>query len=168
LHQINHKPKKPATSYIRYAVETRASVVAECKDVPSKELNKVVTKKLSEKWAKMSDKEKKPFVERAKKENEEYLKKMSDYKEKTKQPKKPSSNFFMFTGQRRKEFLKKVSHIESKQKQNIEVSKLLGQEWKKMTEEQKKPYTLLAEKDKERYIKEVAAYKEKQESLSHD
>ena len=37
-----------------------------------------------------------------------------------------------------------------------------------MSEEQKKPYTLLAEKDKERYIKEVAAYKEKQESLSHD
>ena len=36
-----------------------------------------------------------------------------------------------------------------------EVAKICGEKWREMNDEDKKPYTLLAGKDKERYSKEV-------------
>ena len=39
-----------------------------------------------------------------------------------------------------------------------EIAKKLGEMWKSMSDKEKKPYNLMAEKDKERYSKEMASY----------
>ena len=42
-----------------------------------------------------------------------------------------------------------------------EVAKILGADWKKLKNNQKKPFDALAAKDKERYEKAIAEYNEK-------
>ena len=41
----------------------------------------------------------------------------------------------------------------------IEVTKIMAEEWSKLSEERKKPYLEAAEVDKERYNKEISEYK---------
>ena len=42
-----------------------------------------------------------------------------------------------------------------------EYGKLIGEQWKKLSDAEKKPYSKLAAKDKARFEKEMAAYKKK-------
>merc|ERR1712039_242321 len=42
-----------------------------------------------------------------------------------------------------------------------EVAKMMGEEWRKMTDKDKKPSQTQADKDKKRYEKEIAAYTKK-------
>jgi len=43
-------------------------------------------------------------------------------------------------------------------KQQSEIGKVLGQKWKELSAEEKKPYEKLAAEDKARYEKEIAEY----------
>jgi hypothetical protein len=156
------KPKKPSTSFIEYSKSNRSKVLEEMKDSDAKNKNTAVTKKLAEKWNSMTAKQKKPYVDTAAKANKVYKKELEVWKEKTAVPKKASSNFFMFTGEKRKEYLEKVSKDLTPQKKNTEVSKLLGAAWKQLSDEEKQPYTKMALADKERYAREMVAYREKQ------
>ncbi|KFB46953.1 AGAP004791-PA-like protein [Anopheles sinensis] len=49
----------------------------------------------------------------------------------------------------------------------IEVTKILAEEWSKLSEEKKKPYLEAAEADKERYNKEISEYKLSNEAKAH-
>ncbi|CEG75993.1 Putative Structure-specific recognition protein 1 [Rhizopus microsporus] len=60
---------------------------------------------------------------------------------------------YMFFSQDNREVVKKENPSAS----FGEIGKLLGEKWKKMTEEQKKPYIEKAEADKKRYEEEKAA-----------
>jgi len=44
-----------------------------------------------------------------------------------------------------------------------EIGKLLGEAWKKLSDNEKKPYTDMAERDKQRYIDEKAAMTEQKQ-----
>lgn len=47
----------------------------------------------------------------------------------------------------------------------VEITKLLAEEWNKMTEDDKKPYLEAADLDKKRYYKEVGEYREAKKAL---
>lgn len=67
-------------------------------------------------------------------------------------PKRPKSAFMYFSSERR------VALREGKPNMTItECSKIIGGEWKALTDEQKQPYTEMASKDRERYNDEKAA-----------
>ena len=68
--------------------------------------------------------------------------------------KKPASAYIYFVSDYRKELKEKGKDTSNVQ----EVAKICGQKWREMDDEDKKPYTLLAGKDKERYGKEVCVY----------
>ena len=66
-------------------------------------------------------------------------------------PKRPLNAFMMFAGERRKQIKKENSELKV-----TEISKLLGQEWKAMSEDEKSPYTKEAKRLKEIYDKAKA------------
>mmetsp|Transcript_14783 Transcript_14783/g.35250 ORF Transcript_14783/g.35250 Transcript_14783/m.35250 type:complete len:104 (-) Transcript_14783:261-572(-) len=73
-------------------------------------------------------------------------------------PKKGRSAYIFFTMDRREELVAENPDLKGSV---TEVSKILGAEWKKMTDKQKKPYEDQAKKDKERYEKEKEKYEKK-------
>ncbi|KAG5539567.1 hypothetical protein RHGRI_019934 [Rhododendron griersonianum] len=71
-------------------------------------------------------------------------------------PKQPMSAFFVFANARR-------AALVAENKSVVEVAKITGEEWKNMTEKQKKPYEKITNKNKEKYAEEMEAYKQKKE-----
>ncbi|XP_057751400.1 high mobility group B protein 6-like [Arachis stenosperma] len=69
-------------------------------------------------------------------------------------PKHPMSAYILFTNDRR-------AALVAENKSVVEVAKITGEEWKNMTEEQKRPYEEMAKKKKEQYVQEMEAYKQR-------
>ncbi|GMQ01426.1 hypothetical protein CsSME_00048075 [Camellia sinensis var. sinensis] len=69
------------------------------------------------------------------------------------------STFFMFANERRATLL-------AERKSVLEVMKITGEEWKNMIEKQKKPYKKIAKQNKEKYLEEMEAYKQRKEEES--
>ncbi|KAG6527894.1 high mobility group B protein 6-like [Zingiber officinale] len=69
-------------------------------------------------------------------------------------PKHPMSAFFLFSKERREALLQEKKTI-------LEISKIAGEEWKNMAEEQKAPYEEIAKTLKENYNQEIKLYKQK-------
>ncbi|KAL7314014.1 hypothetical protein PS15m_007677 [Mucor circinelloides] len=89
---------------------------------------------------------------------------IEDHKRKRKDPnapKQPPSNFFLFSNSIREQVDKQ--HPEAS---FTEKSKIYGARWRKLSEEQKKPFTEQAKKERERYLKEVAAYEKAHPELA--
>ncbi|GMJ10974.1 3xHigh Mobility Group-box1 [Hibiscus trionum] len=95
---------------------------------------------------------------------EQYLQFKQEAEKKTKKerdplkPKQPMSAFFLFLSERRTTLL-----AEDKCKSVLDVAKIAGEEWKNMTEEQRRPYEEMAKKNKEKYMEEMEVYKRKKE-----
>ncbi|KAK3000700.1 hypothetical protein RJ639_022461 [Escallonia herrerae] len=71
-------------------------------------------------------------------------------------PKHPMSAYFLFSNERRAALLAENKNV-------LEVAKITGEEWKNMTEKQREPYEETAKKNKEQYMQEMEAYKQKKE-----
>ncbi|KAL5989212.1 hypothetical protein ACLOJK_010102 [Asimina triloba] len=69
-------------------------------------------------------------------------------------PKKPLSAFFLYSNDRRPSLLAEKKSI-------LEVSKILGEEWKSLPEEKRAPYEEIAKKQKEEYLLQMELYKQK-------
>ncbi|TWW74607.1 high mobility group-T protein-like [Takifugu flavidus] len=125
------------------------------------------SRKCSERWKTMSVKEKGKFEDLAKQDKVRYDREMMDYvpakggkkKKKFKDPnapKRPPSAFFIFCS----EFRPKVKG-EHPGLTIGEVAKKLGELWNNTNSEDKQPYEKKASKLKEKYEKDVAAYRQK-------
>ncbi|CAK8579315.1 unnamed protein product [Lathyrus sativus] len=90
-----------------------------------------------------------------KQETEKEIKNKKKEKDPSK-PKHPMSAYFLFTNDRRAAILAENKGV-------LEVAKITGEEWKNMTEEQKRPYEEIAKKNKEKYAQEMEAYKQRKE-----
>uniref|UniRef100_A0A2C9WC65 HMG box domain-containing protein n=1 Tax=Manihot esculenta TaxID=3983 RepID=A0A2C9WC65_MANES len=90
------------------------------------------------------------FKQEAEKENKKTKKEKDPLK-----PKQPISAFFLFSNERRAALLS--------EKNVLEVAKIAGEEWKNMTEEERRPYEEMAKKNKEKYLQEMEAYKQKKD-----
>ncbi|MED6170129.1 High mobility group B protein 6 [Stylosanthes scabra] len=71
-------------------------------------------------------------------------------------PKHPLSAYILFTNDRR-------AALVAENKSVVEVTKMTGEEWKNMREEEKRPYEEMAKKKKEQYVREMEAYKQKRD-----
>lgn len=178
-------PPRPLTAYFAWMKEHRAQVKEENPNVTNKEL----TKKLGEKWSSCTVDDKKPYMETAKTLMEEWKKKMEvykktdeykefmikkrafDQKKKAKgkgkkakqpkdpnQPKRPSTGFFLFVQEKRPEV--KASLPPEQQNKVTLVTKKCGAMWNDPANaDMKAEYTARAQKLKEKWNEDMAAYK---------
>nr|XP_058955132.1 high mobility group protein B3-like [Pocillopora verrucosa] len=70
------------------------------------------------------------------------------------QVKRASSAYIHFTTDFRKKLKEKCEKKGDSLPKANEVAKMAGEAWKNLTDEEKKPYNILAQEDKERYLKE--------------
>ena len=70
--------------------------------------------------------------------------------------KRASSAYIHFTTDFRKTLKEKCEKNGDPLPKANEVAKMAGEQWKKLTDEEKKPYNAKAAADKERYMREVS------------
>jgi len=150
-----------------YCNENRDKLKA---DVPGLSFGEV-GKKLGEKWKTVSDDEKKKFEgkaaelrakyknEKAQWEAEHSHDEDSDGKKKRKKkdpnaPKAPLTPYFSFANDVRDTVRK-----ENPEAKFADIGKLIGERWKKLSDEAKKPYLAKSEKEKEKYKVAMEAYR---------
>ena len=120
---------------------------------------------LGKEWADLPDASKQPFVDMETSDKARYEKEMETYvpsegfkKKSPKDPnrrKKPCNAYIHFTKQRRPELAKTMD--------NQDIMAELGKEWKAMSEEDRKPFVKMAQKEKEAAQKANAAEKKTEE-----
>ncbi|XP_077574607.1 high mobility group protein B2a [Stigmatopora nigra] len=158
-----NKPRGKTSSY--------AFFVATCREEHKKKHPGVsvgfaeFSKKCSERWKTMSSKEKLKFEDLAKNDKVRYDREMKSYvpekgakmgkkKKDPNAPKRPPSAFFVFCSDHRPRIKEENPGITIG-----DIAKKLGELWSTQTAKDKAPYEAKAGKLKEKYEKDVAAYK---------
>ncbi|XP_075072465.1 transcription factor A, mitochondrial [Mixophyes fleayi] len=171
-------PKRPLTSFFRYIVQQRPTVLKKYPDIKPLEIPKI----LALEWKELSESVKKPYIEAA---NADYL----NYKDEMRKFKDKLSPFELdLLKRQRKEMLVKRKHSKRKRELSLlgkpkgyrnafnifmsehfhdnEVSSLsermtsLHNKWKTLPSSQKQMYIQLAEDDKIRYENEMKSWEE--------
>ncbi|XP_051253186.1 high mobility group protein B1b [Dicentrarchus labrax] len=160
-------PRKPRGKMSSYAYFVQTCREEHKKKHPEASVNFAeFSKKCSERWKTMSPKEKGKFEDMAKLDKVRYEKEMKNYippkgqkKKRFKDPnapKRPPSAFFIFCA----DFRPKVKS-EHPGLSIGDTAKKLGDMWNSSTAEDKQPYEKKAAKLKEKYDKDVVAYRTK-------
>ncbi|KAK9143941.1 hypothetical protein Syun_013341 [Stephania yunnanensis] len=169
--KANPENKKPSTAYILWCKDQWNEVKKENPEADFKEISNI----LGAKWKTLKKRENeamKLFEEEQKQKTamellEQYLqfkqevdKENMDKENKKKKekdplkPKQPLSAFFLYSKERRATLLEENKNV-------LEIAKIAGEEWKNLTEKQRKPYEKIAKKQKEEYLQEMEVYKQK-------
>ncbi|RVE63956.1 hypothetical protein OJAV_G00141630 [Oryzias javanicus] len=166
--KMGKDPTKPRGKMSSYAYFVQTCREEHKKKHPDASVNFAeFSKKCSERWKTMSAKEKGKFEDMARQDKARYDREMMSYvpakgaktKKKFKDPnapKRPPSAFFIFCS----EFRPKVKG-ESPGLSIGDVAKRLGEMWNSTSAEDKQPYEKKAAKLKEKYGKDIAAYRAK-------
>ncbi|XP_031719678.1 high mobility group protein B1b [Anarhichas minor] len=160
-------PRKPKGRMSSYAYFVQTCREEHKKKHPDASVNFAeFSKKCSERWKTMSQKEKGKFEDMAKLDKVRYERDMKNYdppkgqkKKRYKDPnapKRPPSAFFLFCG----DFRPKVKS-EHPGLTIGDTAKKLGEMWNGSSAENKQPYERKAAKLKEKYDKDVVAYRTK-------
>ncbi|KAG8346679.1 HMG box domain [Trypanosoma vivax] len=149
-------PKKPLSSYLIFSNDHREKLKAENPDAKITE----ILQKLGQMWSDASEAVKEKYKKLAQEDKERFERELNEYKKsggtefsrsakaKNKDenaPKRAVSAFMFFS----KEFRSKHPNLSM-----TEGSKAAGAAWRELSDEKKKPYEAMAQKDKERYEKE--------------
>ncbi|KDP25323.1 hypothetical protein JCGZ_20479 [Jatropha curcas] len=143
---VSAEEKKPYEE--KYQIEKEAYLQVITKEKRETEAMKLLEEEQKQKTAMELLEQYLQFKQEAEKENKKTKKEKDPLK-----PKHPVSAFFLFSSDRRAALLAENKNVR-------EVAKIAGEEWKSMTEEQKRPYEEIAKKNKEKYMQEMEAYKQ--------
>jgi len=161
-------PNKPRGKTSSYAFFVQTCREEHKKKHPGTSVNFAeFSKKCSERWKTMSAKEKVKFEDMAKSDKVRYDKEMKGYvppkgakggkrKKDPNAPKRPPSAFFVFCSDHRARIKSENPGIGIG-----DIAKKLGELWGRQTPKDKQPYEAKAAKLKEKYEKDVAAYRAK-------
>ncbi|EAN88319.1 High mobility group protein TDP1 [Trypanosoma cruzi] len=165
--KVNKKEKKPddypkaaLSPYILFGNDHRDKVKEQNPEMKNTE----ILQSLGKMWAEASDAVKEKYKKLAEDDKKRFDRELSEYKKsggteykrgggkvKAKDenaPKRSMSAYFFFVS----DFRKKHPDLSV-----TETSKAAGAAWKELSDEMKKPYEAMAQKDKERYQREMAA-----------
>ncbi|EDO36028.1 predicted protein, partial [Nematostella vectensis] len=162
-----NKPKGAKSAYNFFLQDQREKLQREEGKFSLADFSKVS----AEKWKNMSEEEKETFVQKAGKDKERFKEEMQSYtpppseesgkkkrKKQTKDPNKPKrclSAYFHFINLKRDDVKK-----DNPNASGGALSKVLGEMWSKMTDDDKTQYQDMAKKDKVRYESEMKAFKD--------
>ncbi|SCU89473.1 LANO_0D05050g1_1 [Lachancea nothofagi CBS 11611] len=124
-------PKRPSSAYFLFSMAAREDLVRQYPDAKVPELSKLA----SAKWKEMTDEDKKPFHEKFKVNWEKYRIARKEY-ESHLPPKRPSGPFIQFTQEVRPKIIS-----ENPEKDLIEITKLIGEKWRSLSQPDKQSYT---------------------------
>jgi hypothetical protein len=146
-------PKRPRSAYILFSNDKRTEVREANPDMKMPD----VAKELGNMWKTLNDRKKQPYLDRAAEDKKRYEAEMAKYgpAKKPKGPKRAMTSYFFFCHDKRAEV--KEANPEMK---ITEIAKELGRMWKEdfADEKSRKKWVKAAEKDKERYAEENAAW----------
>ncbi|TRY60740.1 hypothetical protein DNTS_007813 [Danionella cerebrum] len=159
-----NKPKGKTSAYAFFVQTSRDEHKRKSPDVP---INfSEFSKKCSERWKSLNASEKSKFEDLAKADKVRYEKEMKNYvppkgvgktgrkKKDPNAPKRPPSAFFVFCSEYRP-----TVKSENPGLSIGEIAKKLGEMWSKLSSKDRTPYDQKAAKLREKYDKEVAAYR---------
>lgn len=166
-----HAPKRNITAYIMFQSSRRPEVKVENPDMKFAD----VARMLGEEWRNLSEKDKKKWTDKANEDKARYLDEKEKYdaehkddevvveevqnpdkKKKRKDPNKPKKAlgaYMFFSNWRRAEVVAKNPDASFG-----EIGTLVGNEWRALSEDDKKKWQDQAAEDKERYIKAMENY----------
>lgn len=163
------KPRGRVSSYAYFLQKS-------CEDYKKKNPNKAIvfsefSKQCSTQWKKMSDSEKKKYIQMADRDKKRYQDEMKNYvppkgekgrkskknKKDPAAPKRALSAFFLYCQDERNNVKSSLPPESSVG----DVAKELGRKWKLLNGQAKAKYEQLAIKEKAKYDKEMTAYKAK-------
>ena len=178
------QPKKPKTAFFLFCDTKREEVK---KSLTEKSSNKIPASKISaalgELWNNLPDEKKKKFNDVYKKNLEFYKTEIEEYnknkaessdesseeeaKKKRKRkpkkdknaPKRPLSSYMIFSKDHRQKIVNENGKLKV-----TEVAKLIGEAWKKMSDDEKSPYVKKANILKGEYDEKVKKYKSESQS----
>jgi hypothetical protein len=161
-----NKPRGALTPYMCFSKQIRPVIQNENPGAGVTDIAKII----GAKWRALTDEEKEPFKVLAQKDRARYNAQMKDYvptpgyddsgrarRRKQKDPnapKKPKSAYFLFAESRRA-----ALREENPAAKISVIAKLTGEEWRGLTDEDKKPFFEEAGKLKAVYDQQMAAYK---------
>lgn len=166
-------PKGAKSAYMCYNAAVRPKIAAENPGMAVTEIAKII----GAKWNGLTDEEKVEYNQQAQEDKERYKRDMADYKPpegfdasgassssptKAKKkrvkkdpnaPKKPMQAYFLFSQDQRAKVKAENPDLGTK-----DIARQLGQMWKAMSEEDKKPYAAKAAEEKAKYERALAEY----------
>ncbi|CAG5118595.1 unnamed protein product, partial [Candidula unifasciata] len=147
-----NKPKRSTSAYFYFLAQCRKEATKAGKP-PTKIAE--FTKEASEKWRGLTADKKKPFEAAAAEDKKRYEVEMAAYKGKSvdpNKPKRPPTAYFLFlAGFRIRMANKGIEHKE--------LLKMAGEEWRSMTNEDKKPYEKQALEESKKYEANMVEYR---------
>ncbi|XP_073433527.1 high mobility group protein B2 [Dendrobates tinctorius] len=161
-------PNKPRGKMSSYAYFVQTCREEHKKKHPDSSVNFAeFSKKCSERWKTMSAKEKGKFEDMAKGDKARYEREMKNYvpsktekggkkKKDPNAPKRPPSAFFLFCSEHRPQIKSENPGLSIG-----DAAKKLGEMWSEQSPKDKQPFEQKAAKLKEKYEKDVAAYRAK-------
>uniref|UniRef100_A0A8C6H298 High mobility group protein B2 n=1 Tax=Mus spicilegus TaxID=10103 RepID=A0A8C6H298_MUSSI len=163
-------PIKPLGKMFSYAFFVQTCREEHKKKHPDSSVNFAeIPKKCSKRWKTMSAKEKSKFEDLAKSNKACYYREMKNYvppkgdkkgkKKDPNAPKRPPSDFCLFCSENRPKI-----KIEYRGLSIGDTAKKLGEMWSEQSAKEKQPYEPKAAKLKEKYEKDIAAYRAKGKS----
>lgn len=153
-HDAN-KPKRSTSAYFYF--------MASCREQAARagtQITKVTefTKECSARWRNFTPLEKKPFEEKAALDKARYDREMAQYKGKDmvdpNKPKRPQTSYFLFLAEFRKMMQGKLDHKD--------ILRKAGEQWRNMTDEQKKPFEIKSQEEAKKYEIAMAEYRKRQ------
>lgn len=141
-------PAKAKTAYNYFCADQRAAIKEKNPDANQPEIMTL----LAEAWKNLSEEEKQPYNEKAAEDKERYDEEVKEEK-KNDPPTKPKTAYFIFSGEHREEV-----KAENPSLSLTDISKVLGEKWKALTDDEKAEYTKKAEKEKEEYNRKLSEW----------
>merc|ERR1712146_351861 len=150
-------PKRGKSAYILFSIERREIVKEQLG--PDAKVQEIM-KQVALDWRQLPEEEKKPWVEKSVQDKARYDQELANYSDPLKipnkrpkrlagAPKRGMSAFLMFS-----QVMRPQLRDDMPDKRNIEISKMLGEKWKALSDEDKKPWVQKADEDAERYNEE--------------
>ena len=144
-----NKPKRAMVAFMFFSIDRRPAMQKQNPQMRIAEISKL----LGETWRGMTAKDKAPYEKKAAADKALYEKEMKSYKPPYK-PKRAMVAFMFYSIEQRPAVQKKNSSLGI-----AEISKILGKNWREMSDKAKAPYQEKATADKARYEKEMKSFK---------
>eukprot|EP00053_Salpingoeca_punica_P008914 m.79620 g.79620 ORF g.79620 m.79620 type:complete len:218 (+) comp14802_c0_seq2:2085-2738(+) len=157
------KPTGPMSAYLFFSQALRAKLKEQDPKLSMAEM----TRRIGEKWRVLDEDGRRPFQELAEKDRLRYKREMLSYsppedefghkrkrKKDPNEPKKPMSAYLCYSQKRRPEMKLAEPHLRLG-----ELAKRIGDEWAKMSNEEKQPYIERSDGLKRAYAQNMAAFR---------
>ena len=154
-------PKRGKSSYIFFCVDNREKIKKNNPEMSAKD----IIKELGRVWRDTSDEKKQKYIKLSEDDKERYSGEISEYvppenfandkkkKDKRVGPKRSLTSYIFFCKEKRAFLKEKQPNLSTK-----DITSELGKKWKALSDEQKTPYTKLADEDKARYESEKISW----------